>query len=58
MQIPTSNTRRKSDPYQPQQSRTLDHLGNMQNRTFFPDYYPTDEKNKLGIDEFTLKQNF
>ena len=36
MQTAISTTRRESDTYQPQQSRTSDHFGNMQNRTFFP----------------------
>ena len=35
MQTTTLSTRRESDPYQPQQNPTSDHLGNMQNRTFF-----------------------
>ena len=36
MQTPTSSTRRESDPYQPQQSETSHHFGNMQNGTYFP----------------------
>ena len=35
-QTPTSSTRRESDPYQPQQSETSHHFGNMQNGTYFP----------------------